>query len=105
MDGRALVVDAPSLQAGAATYLADLSATAHEAATALLCGSILGGQGSESDDFSDCCIFLGELSESEKKEDIAWTVLKALGLEASTSQNKVRTLSLPIALSRLLRGV
>lgn len=64
--------------------LAALASAAHDAATAILCGSILGGKSSESDEFGDYAIFVGELdvlggvgNDEEKAEKF----MKALGLE------------------------
>ncbi|KAG8904733.1 hypothetical protein FRB99_001272 [Tulasnella sp. 403] len=73
-----------SISTNASSYLASLVGTAHEAATAVLCGSILGGRGSESDDYSDYAIFIGELPEGGAagvgSKEFAEECIKALGL-------------------------
>ncbi|KAG9017529.1 hypothetical protein FRB90_000954 [Tulasnella sp. 427] len=64
--------------------LAELVSAAHEAATTNLCGSILGGKSSESDEYGDYAIFIGELDVLDgpgSDEDKAGKLLKALGLE------------------------
>ncbi|TFK54050.1 hypothetical protein OE88DRAFT_1654530 [Heliocybe sulcata] len=57
--------------------LRDLTLTAHEAANELCCGSLLAGQGSETDEYGDIAIWLGEGPYA----DNALGVLSALGLE------------------------
>lgn len=70
----------------ATQYLSSLATAAHQAATSLLCSSILAGQGSESDEFGDCALFVGQVDatialEGATKEP-AEKILRAAGLEA-----------------------
>ncbi|EPQ57367.1 hypothetical protein GLOTRDRAFT_137708 [Gloeophyllum trabeum ATCC 11539] len=58
-------------------HLRDLIVTAHEGAAALCCGSILAGQGSETDEYGDIAIWLGDGPYGDNAPE----VLAALGLE------------------------
>ncbi|KAF7362050.1 hypothetical protein MVEN_00550400 [Mycena venus] len=61
-----------------AADLESLAASAQSAATSLLCSSILAGHTSESDDFGDAAIWLGQGAFGKGQEQ---AVLKSLGLE------------------------
>ncbi|KAG9010981.1 hypothetical protein FRB93_003431 [Tulasnella sp. JGI-2019a] len=83
------------LSAETRTFLATLANAAHDAGTALYCSSILGGPGSESDQFSDCAIYLGEPSTnidaktSLGKESIAQWAVEVVGLGTSSAPKVV----------------
>lgn len=76
----ALVARGSTPPAETVQYLSGLSSIAHETATSLLCGSILGGQGSESDEFGDYSFFVGNLDIAPSTEGGAQKVVGALGL-------------------------
>jgi len=61
-----------------AAELESLSVAAESAATSVLCSSILAGHTSESDDFGDAAIWLGQGAFGKGHEQ---AVLKSLGLE------------------------
>ncbi|KAJ7188469.1 hypothetical protein C8R46DRAFT_21293 [Mycena filopes] len=61
-----------------AAELESLSVAAESAATSLLCSSILAGHSSESDEFGDAAIWLGQGAFGKGHEQ---AVLKSLGLE------------------------
>ncbi|KAJ7039252.1 hypothetical protein C8F04DRAFT_1034023 [Mycena alexandri] len=69
-----------------AAELESLSVAAESAATSVLCSSILAGHTSESDDFGDAAIWLGQGAFGKGHEQ---AVLKSLGLEGG----KVRAIS------------
>jgi hypothetical protein len=62
-------------------YLDELTLKANEAAASLFCGSILAGQSSETDDYGDVGVWLGELGiepgSSKSKSEV---ILEALSL-------------------------
>ncbi|KAG8857669.1 hypothetical protein FRB96_005687 [Tulasnella sp. 330] len=72
-------------------FLVRLSNAAHDAGAAIYCSSILGGQGSESDQFSDCAIYLGVSregfdatgSEEGRNKALSEWVAEAVGLGGS----------------------
>ena len=67
--------DDSSTSPNASRFLLQLAATAESAANSLLCSSILAGQGSEGDDYTDIGLFLGKGSYAAPKE-----VVHAIGL-------------------------
>jgi hypothetical protein len=69
-------VTAPSDQLAA--DLESLATSAQRAATSVLCSSILAGHTSESDDFGDTAVWLGQGAFGKGQEQ---AVLKTLGLE------------------------
>lgn len=75
---------------GAPQLMRKIVDDAQKAALAVPCGSILAGEGSESDDYGDVGVWLGqgEFKKGSEKES-AEQVLKALGL-TSWANGKVR---------------
>lgn len=74
---------APAPSSSVRSYLANLTATANEVANVNACGSVLAGQGSESDEYGDVAVWLGSGKDDggfvQGKEG---DVLKALGLNS-----------------------
>ena len=62
-------------------YLRDLASTANSTANENSCGSVLAGQGSDTDEFGDICFWLGSGPYGEGHEA---NVLRALNLYDST---------------------
>ena len=73
------VLVATKAQDAQIAYFDALAAAAQQAADSLLCSSILAGHSSESDEFADIGIFLGEGADYSKGNEKQ--VLKSLGLE------------------------
>ncbi|KAH9083898.1 hypothetical protein EDB83DRAFT_2212872 [Lactarius deliciosus] len=64
-------------------YLRDLASTTNSTANENSCGSVLVGQGSDTDEFGDICFWLGNGPYGEGREA---NVLRALNLYDSTSR-------------------
>ncbi|KAJ7124906.1 hypothetical protein C8R44DRAFT_781758 [Mycena epipterygia] len=73
------------------TYLESLASAAQRAATSVLCSSILAGHSSESDDFSDVPVWLGQGSYGRGHEQ---AVLQKLGLEPLAKGGRVSSVEL-----------
>lgn len=73
---------APAPTSSIRSYLESLTATANEVANANACGSVLAGQGSESDEYGDVAVWLGSGKDDEGfAKGKEGEVLKALGLD------------------------
>ncbi|KAI0321092.1 hypothetical protein OF83DRAFT_1280692 [Amylostereum chailletii] len=68
------------------SFIRDLASAANKVANANACGSLLAGQGSESDDFGDVGVWLGEGELGRGHEEDA---LKALGLQSWAGSGKI----------------
>lgn len=65
------------------SYLEELSRASFEVASSLLCSSVLAGRSSESDDYGDVGVWIGDLAKAEPGE-----VLQSLGLDKWVSSKK-----------------
>ena len=61
-------------------YLSELTVAANEAAASLFCGSILVGQSSETDEFGDVGIWLGDLEIGPGSKTLSEVIIEALSL-------------------------
>ena len=62
-------------------YLNELAAEANEAAASLFCGSILAGQSSETDEFGDVGVWLGDLGIGPGESELdSGAIVEALSL-------------------------
>jgi len=81
--------DVPSVETQ--VYLKDLTLEANAAASSLACGSILAGQTSETDEFGDVALWLGD---GRFDKDHGWEVLKTLGFGNRLASVKMTPLAL-----------
>ncbi|KAJ7072501.1 hypothetical protein C8F01DRAFT_1243551 [Mycena amicta] len=81
---RQLVLIANPTNEPPSTYLDALATAAHRAADSLLCSSILAGHASESDDFADMAVWLGNDRSYGKGNEQSVLAALQLGLETGT---------------------
>ncbi|KAL6308157.1 hypothetical protein BKA93DRAFT_815531 [Sparassis latifolia] len=89
------LLSANTLNVEAQGYLTALTLSANAAANALACGSVLAGQTSETDEFGDLALWLGEghYGKGHERE-----VLEALGLHGALGpQIKITPVEIPAA--------
>ncbi|KAJ7497131.1 hypothetical protein FB451DRAFT_1210248 [Mycena latifolia] len=72
-------------------YLESLASAAQRAADSVLCSSILAGHSSESDDFADVSVWLGQGSYGKGNEH---AVLNKLGLEPLAKDGRIESVEL-----------
>ncbi|KAJ6607766.1 hypothetical protein B0H10DRAFT_2070350, partial [Mycena sp. CBHHK59/15] len=92
---RSLLVaqDVPQPSDDVQLYFASLASAAERAATSAACSSILAGHTSESDEFADVSIWLGQGAYGKGHE---LAVLKKLGLEPLVADGRVSPVELSI---------